>query len=200
MLGPTQVESPPFARLPGVMTMRRGSRWLSVLVLAVVVLLPALALAGPRSGGSFSGRSGFRSAPRYSGGSHDYGRNTYGGGSGSHFIFLPGWGWGSGYGYGGGGSLLGTLFVLAAVAVGASMLHRLPWTTNGTSRAARTCTSCRSPSGGPGAAFRTGWRRSPRRATPRARRVSPRCCNNRRSSCCATKIRSVTRPRRRADR
>jgi len=95
-----------------------------VLVLAVVVLLPALALAGPRSGGSFSGRSGFRSAPRYSGGSHDYGRNTYGGGSGSHFIFLPGWGWGSGYGYGGGGSLLGTLFVLAAVAVGASMLMR----------------------------------------------------------------------------
>ena len=106
------------------MTMRRGPRWLSVLLLALVVLLPALALAGPRSGGSFSGRSGFRSAPHYSGGNRDYGRSTYGGGSGSHFIFLPGWGWGSGYGYGGGGSLLGTLVVLVAVGVGASMLMR----------------------------------------------------------------------------
>jgi uncharacterized membrane protein len=124
MLGPTQVESFRFARLPRVMTMRRGPRWLSVLLLALVVLLPALALAGPRSGGSFSGRSGFRSAPRYSGGSHDYGRSTYGGGSGSHFIFMPGWGWGHGYGYGGGSGLLGTLFVLVAVGVGASMLMR----------------------------------------------------------------------------
>jgi len=43
------------------MTMRRAVKWLKVFVLAVVVLLPALALAGPRSGGSFSGRSGFRS-------------------------------------------------------------------------------------------------------------------------------------------
>lgn len=106
------------------MTMRRGPRWLSVLLLALVVLLPALALAGPRSGGSFSGRSGFRSAPHFSGGNRDYGRSTYGGGSGSHFIFLPGWGWGGGYGYGHGGGLLGTLFVLAAVGIGASMLMR----------------------------------------------------------------------------
>jgi uncharacterized membrane protein len=106
------------------MTMRRAMRWFSVLLLAVVVLLPALAVAGPRSGGSFSGRSGFRSAPRYSGGGHDYGRSTYGGGSGSHFIFLPGWGWGGGYGYGGGSGLFGTLFVLVAVGIGASMLMR----------------------------------------------------------------------------
>jgi uncharacterized membrane protein len=106
------------------MTMRRGLRWLSVSLLALVVLLPALALAGPRSGGSFSGRSGFRSAPSYSGGGRDYGRSTYSGGSGSHFIVVPGWGWGGGYGYGGGSGLLGTLIVLAAVGIGASMLMR----------------------------------------------------------------------------
>lgn len=106
------------------MTMRRRPRWLSVLLLAVVMLLPALALAGPRSGGSFSGRSGFRSAPRYSDGG-SYNRSTYSGGSGSHFIFVPGWGWGGHYGYGhSGGGLLGTLVVLAAVAIGASMLMR----------------------------------------------------------------------------
>jgi uncharacterized membrane protein len=107
------------------MTVRRIAGWLKVLVLALVVLMPALALAGPRSGGSFGGRLGFRSgggynsAPRsYSGG----GNNYYGGGSGSHFIFMPGWGWG-GMGYGG-ASLFGTLFVLVAVGIGASMLMR----------------------------------------------------------------------------
>ena len=106
------------------MTVNRVARWLKVLVLAVVVLAPTLAMAGPRSGGSFGGRLGFRSgggmtAPRsYSGGG-----NYYGGGSGSHFFFLPGWGWG-GMGYGGGMGLFGTLFVLLAVGVGASMLMR----------------------------------------------------------------------------
>ena len=75
-------------------------------------MLPALALAGPRSGGSFSGRRlplGRRlfSTPR------SYSSPGYGyGGGGIHFIFLPGWGWGGGYGYGGGG-LFGTLVVLA---------------------------------------------------------------------------------------
>src|SRR5512138_37390 len=108
------------------MNIRRAVRWLSVSLLAVVVLLPTLALAGPRSGGSFSGRSGFRSgggfssAPRsYSGGGNHY----YGSGGGSHFIFLPGWGWGGGMGYGG-ASLFGTLFVLVAVGIGAAMVMR----------------------------------------------------------------------------
>jgi uncharacterized membrane protein len=101
------------------MTLQRVARWLKVLVLALVVLSPTLALAGPRSGGSFGGRLGFRSgggmtAPRsYSGGG-----NYYGGG-GSHFFFLP---WGGGYGYGGG--LFGTLFVLVAVGIGAAMVMR----------------------------------------------------------------------------
>ncbi|HEY7372833.1 MAG TPA: DUF1517 domain-containing protein [Polyangia bacterium] len=104
------------------MTIRRVAGWLKVLVLALVMLLPTLALAGPRSGGSFGGRLGFRSgggmtAPRsgYSGS----GSNYYGGGS--HFFFLPSWGWGGGYG---GVGLFGTLFVLVAVGIGAAMVMR----------------------------------------------------------------------------
>src|ERR1044072_4619933 len=104
------------------MTVRRVARWLKVFVLAVVVLMPALALAGPRSGGSFSGRSGFRSGGGFST-PHSYsGGGSYRGGSGSDLIFMPGWGWG-GMGYGG-GSLIGTLFVLAAVGIGAAMVMR----------------------------------------------------------------------------
>jgi uncharacterized membrane protein len=106
------------------MTVRRIARWLSVLALALVVLMPALALAGPRSGGSFGGRLGFRSSGGYSSAPRSYsgGGNSYSGG-GSHFIFMPGWGWG-GMGYGGGMGLFGTLFVLVAVGIGASMLMR----------------------------------------------------------------------------
>jgi len=111
------------ASIPRVMTIRRVARWLKVLVLALVVLSPAVALAGPRSGGSFGGRLGCRSgggmtAPRsYSGGGSNYG---YGGGS--HFFFLPSWGWGGGYGYGGG--LFSTILLLVAVGVGASLVMR----------------------------------------------------------------------------
>ena len=106
------------------MTVRRIARWLKVLVLALVVLMPALALAGPRSGGSFGGRLGFRSSGGYNSAPRSYsgGGNYYGGGSGSHFIFMPGWGWG-GMGYGGPG-LFGSLLVLVAVGIGASMLMR----------------------------------------------------------------------------
>jgi uncharacterized membrane protein len=106
------------------MTVRRISRWLRVLALALVVLMPALALAGPRSGGSFGGRLGFRSSGGYQSAPRSYsgGGNYYGGGSGSHFIFMPGWGWG-GMGYGG-MSLFGTLFVLVAVGIGVSMVMR----------------------------------------------------------------------------
>jgi uncharacterized membrane protein len=119
----------------------RIARWLKVFVVAVVVLLPALALAGPRSGGSFSGRPGFRSGGGYSTPrSYSGGGNYYGGGSGSHFFFLPGWGWGGGYGYGGGMGLFGTVFVLVAVGIGAAMVMRAV-------RRART--------GGPGGGFGT---------------------------------------------
>jgi uncharacterized membrane protein len=107
------------------MNVRRVARWLKVFVMAVLLLAPTLALAGPRSGGSFSGRSGFRSGggfttPRsYSGGGNNYSR-----GGGSSFFFLPGWGWGGGMGYGGGIGLFGTLFVLVAVGVGAAVVMR----------------------------------------------------------------------------
>jgi uncharacterized membrane protein len=87
----------------------------SMLAMLVMLILPALALAGPRSGGSFGGRLGFRSgggssmprsySPGYSGG--------YNGGS--HFIFAPGWGWGGGYGFGGGLGIFGTLMIVAVV-------------------------------------------------------------------------------------
>lgn len=99
--------------------MKSLSRLLLVFAVLACVLVPALALAGPRSGGSFGGRMGFRSgggmtAPRgYSGGG--YGR-SYGGGGGPSFFFFPGFGWG-GYGYGGGASFLGTLAMLAIAGV-----------------------------------------------------------------------------------
>ena len=100
-------------RRPGVV-----GRALSVLALvAALVVMPALALAGPRSGGSFSGRSGFRSGGGFSmpRGSSGYGSGYSGGGH--SFFFLPsfGWGWG-GMGYGGGFSSLLVLGVLGFAA------------------------------------------------------------------------------------
>jgi uncharacterized membrane protein len=102
----------------------RRAPWLvTLLALFTLVLAPALALAGPRSGGSFGGRTGFRSGgssfsmPRsYSGG---YGR-SYGGGS--NFVFLPGWGWG-GFGFGGFG-LFGTLVVMMVAGLAIASVMR----------------------------------------------------------------------------
>jgi uncharacterized membrane protein len=83
------------------------------------------ALAAPRSGASFGGRSGFRigggsgfsrSAPSY-----NSGRGYYGGG-GSRYVFLPGFGWGWG-GYGGGFGF-GSLMTLAVVGLGVFMVVR----------------------------------------------------------------------------
>lgn len=78
-----------------------------------LLALPTLALAGPRSGGSFGGRLGFRngggfSAPRTGSG---YGYS----GGGHSFFFLPSFGWG-GMGYGGGFSSLLVLGVLGFAA------------------------------------------------------------------------------------
>jgi uncharacterized membrane protein len=99
----------------------RGSRWLALrltllAVFLALVALPAAALAGPRSGGSFGGRTGFRSGggfssgSGYSGGGYSSGYGRSYGGGGSHFFFLPSFGYG-GYGWGG-GSLLGTLIIM----------------------------------------------------------------------------------------
>jgi uncharacterized membrane protein len=84
------------------------------IVVALLAVLPGLSLAAPRSGGSFSGRSGFRSG----GASRNYssGRSGYSGG-GSHFFFLPSFGWG-GYGGGGGCGLLGSIFMIGMVGLG----------------------------------------------------------------------------------
>lgn len=97
---------------------------LTILMVLTVLVLPALALAGPRSGGSFGGRLGFRSSPGFSS-PRSYSSPGYSGG-GSHFIFAPGWGWGfGGYGMGGGGmGLFGTLMVVAVVGYAAYSISR----------------------------------------------------------------------------
>src|SRR5258708_35530628 len=106
----------------------RRSPWL-VLVLGILSLLvlPAVAMAGPRSGSSFGGRLGFRSPsgstmPRaYSGGGYGSG---YGGGS--RFFFLPGLGWGGGYGEGGRVGLFATLRRWAGGGAAAGLHPRAP--------------------------------------------------------------------------
>jgi uncharacterized membrane protein len=84
------------------------------------------AFAGPRSGGSFGGRPGFRvpsgggfSRPGYSPG-YNSGRGYYGGGGGSHFFFFPSFGWG----YGGGGGF-GSLMTIMVVGLGVVMVMRV---------------------------------------------------------------------------
>ncbi len=100
---------------------------LTVLALAMLIA-PALALAGPRSGGSFGGRLGFRSgggfsssAPRYSSGGR-----SYGGGTNIHVF--PGFGWGGGWGWGpmgyGGFGLGGTVLTLLVVGVAVAAVAR----------------------------------------------------------------------------
>jgi len=101
-----------------VMSKSRSGRYkvlLTVLAVLAMLVLPALALAGPRSGGSFGSRGGFRSGGGYSA-PRSYSSPGYGySGGGSHFIFAPGWGWGGGYGFGGGLGLFGTVLVVAVV-------------------------------------------------------------------------------------
>src|SRR6267142_1669002 len=94
--------------------MRSAKLFMTILAALTLLVLPALAFAGPRSGGSFGGRLGFRSGGGYST-PRSYSSPGYGGGS--HFFFAPGWGWGwGGYGMGGGGlGLLGTLMVVGVV-------------------------------------------------------------------------------------
>ena len=88
------------------------------IVLMLTALLSSLALAGPRSGGSFSGRSGFRSGA----GSFSRGYQS-GRGGGSGFFFLPSFGWGLG-GYGGGLGFMGSLVLLGVVGLGTVAVMR----------------------------------------------------------------------------
>lgn len=96
----------------------RRAKWiLAASAVFVCLILPAVAEAR-RSGGSFGGRSGFRSGggfstPRSATPGGNYG-NRYGGG-GTSFFFFPGFGFG-GYGAGGGGfGLFGTLMVAGVI-------------------------------------------------------------------------------------
>jgi uncharacterized membrane protein len=90
-----------------------------------LVVAPAVAMALPRSGGSFGGRGGFRAAPRAMPRSYSSPGRGYGyGGGGSHFFFFPGFGWGGGYGYGGGLGPFGMLMLLGVVGLGVVMVTR----------------------------------------------------------------------------
>jgi uncharacterized membrane protein len=97
-------------------------RFLLISSLLVLLLEPVLAMAAPRSGGSFSGRGGFRSG----GGSFSRNRSfsRVPRSTGPNFIIFPGFGWGfSPFGAGGCG-FGGSLMMLALIGVGTAMFVR----------------------------------------------------------------------------
>jgi uncharacterized membrane protein len=124
---PTLPGPPPVGKLRPIMK-KRILAVVAAAFLALFFVQGTAALAGPRSGGSFGGRPGFRvspggggfSRPGYSGG-YNSGRGYYGGG-GSHFFFFPSFGWG-GYGYGGGFGF-GSLMTIMVVGLGVVMVMR----------------------------------------------------------------------------
>jgi uncharacterized membrane protein len=105
--------------------MKRAARLLLLASMLVLLLAPVLALAAPRSGGSFSGRGGFRSG----GGSYSRGPARTPGGSysrdysrGPNVVVFPGWGFLPFMGGGGGG--VGGLLMIGLLGIGALMLLR----------------------------------------------------------------------------
>jgi uncharacterized membrane protein len=109
--------------------MKRLGYLLVVCSVLAFILIPAMSWARPRSGGSFSGRSGFRSGGgssfSRSSPSGGYGRSNYGRG-GPNIVVFPSFGWGFlpfGWG-GGGGSPFGSLLMLGLLGLGAVMLFR----------------------------------------------------------------------------
>jgi uncharacterized membrane protein len=91
---------------------------MAVVLMVLTLLASGLALAAPRSGGSFSGRGGFRSSPGSTSRSYPSGR-----GGGSSFFFVPSFGWGLG-GMGGGVGMLGSLVLLGVVGLGTIAVMR----------------------------------------------------------------------------
>jgi uncharacterized membrane protein len=88
-------------------------------------LVASVAQAGPKSGSSFGGLSGFRSSPSGGGLSRSLSGSSRNYGGRSSFFFLPSFGWGyGGWGYGGGMSMMGSLFLVGIVAVGAILVVR----------------------------------------------------------------------------
>ena len=98
-------------------------RLLRLLCLVCLLVASGLAYAGPKSGGSFGGLSGFRSSS--SGASRGLSRSSGSYGGGSSFVFLPSFGWGyGGWGFGGGMGMVGTLMLVGIVGLGAVMVVR----------------------------------------------------------------------------
>jgi len=99
-------------------------RWGSVLVLALWLLATAGDAFARRSGGSFSGRGGFRSAPSRS----PSGSQRPSSGGGSNVVIMPGFGWGMGYGMGGSGfggfGGVGSLVVLGMLGLTGFYVYR----------------------------------------------------------------------------
>jgi uncharacterized membrane protein len=100
--------------------MKRFARLLTFCAFLAFLLAPVLALAAPRSGGSFGGRRGFRSAP-----TAPRGYATPRPGGGGNVIIMPGFGWGfSPFGFGGGIGLFGLLMTAGIVGLGTVMVVR----------------------------------------------------------------------------
>jgi uncharacterized membrane protein len=98
-------------------------RLLRFLCLACLLVASTLAYAGPRSGGSFGGLSGFRSSSGSASRGLSRSSGNYGGGS--SFVFLPSFGWGyGGWGFGGGMGMVGSLMLVGIVCLGAVMVVR----------------------------------------------------------------------------
>ncbi len=98
-------------------------RVLRLACLLCLLCSSSVALAWPRSGGSFGGLRGFRSGAGSFSRSLAHGHRSYGGGS--SFVFLPSFGWGyGGWGYGGGMGMVGSLMVVGIVVFGAMMVVR----------------------------------------------------------------------------
>ena len=96
-------------------------RWVSVTLLAVWLLATANEAFARRSGGSFSGRGGFRSAPTRS----PSGSSSPSYRGGTNVIVMPGFGWGmGGYGMGGGFGGFGSLLMLGMVGLAGFYVYR----------------------------------------------------------------------------
>lgn len=96
--------------------------WLLIAAAALAFTVDITEAFAARSGGSFSGRGGFR-AGRTSGSGYSRSYNSPRSG-GSTFVFLPGFGWGFG-GYGGGGmGFFGTLMMVTVLGLGAVMVMK----------------------------------------------------------------------------
>jgi len=91
------------------------------LCLVCLLVASGLAYAGPKSGGSFGGLSGFRSSSGSA--SRGLARSSGSYGGGSSFVFLPSFGYG-GWGFGGGMGMVGSLMLVGIVCLGAVMVVR----------------------------------------------------------------------------